>query len=75
MVKYTRGGTMGVKNKLLSIRLNMGYKNAKDFAEFLGLTQSMYSIIENNKRAVTLDNAFKIAEKLNMKIEDIWYKE
>lgn len=64
-----------MKNKLLEIRLKLGYKNSKDFAEFLGLNKSMYSLIENNKRNVNLENAFDIAEKLNMKIEDIWYKE
>lgn len=64
-----------MKNRLLEIRLSMGYKNSKDFAEFLGLSKSMYSLIENNKRNVNLENAFLIAEKLNMKIEDIWYRE
>ncbi|MBY6915438.1 helix-turn-helix transcriptional regulator [Clostridium botulinum] len=66
---------MGVKNKLLEIRLSLGYKNSKDFADFLGINKSMYSLIENNKRVVNLENAFVIAEKLNMNIEDIWYKE
>ncbi|NFH80309.1 helix-turn-helix domain-containing protein [Clostridium botulinum] len=66
---------MGVKNKLLEIRLSLGYKNSKDFADFLGINKSMYSLIENNKRVVNLENAFAIAEKLNMNIEDIWYKE
>jgi DNA-binding XRE family transcriptional regulator len=64
-----------VRNRLLEIRLKLGYKNSKDFAEFLGINKSMYSLIENNKRNVNLENAFDIAEKLNMKIEDIWYKE
>ncbi|MBU3087451.1 helix-turn-helix domain-containing protein [Clostridium gasigenes] len=64
-----------VKNRLLEIRLGLGYKYAKDFAVFLGLKGSMYSLIENNKKNVNLDNAFEIAEKLNMNIEDIWYKE
>lgn len=64
-----------VKNRLLEIRLQLGYKNSKDFAEFLGINKSMYSLIENNKRNVNLENAFDIAEKLNMKVEDIWYKE
>lgn len=66
---------MGVKNKLLEIRLKLGYKNSKDFAEFLGINKSMYSLIENNKRNVNLENAFDISQKLNMNIEDIWYKE
>lgn len=64
-----------LKNKLLEIRLKLGYKNSKDFADFLGVNKSMYSLIENNKRNVNLENAFDIAEKLNMKIEDIWFKE
>lgn len=64
-----------LKNKLLEIRLKLGYKNSKDFANFLGINKSMYSLIENNKRNVNLENAFDIAEKLNMKIEDIWFKE
>ncbi|WP_105176832.1 helix-turn-helix transcriptional regulator [Clostridium cagae] len=66
---------MSVKNKLLEIRLSLGYKNSKDFADFLEINKSMYSLIENNKRVVNLENAFAIAEKLNMNIEDIWYKE
>lgn len=64
-----------LKNRLLEIRLKMGYKNSKDFAKFLGISNSMYSMLENNKRVVGLDNAFIISEKLNMKIEDIWYRE
>lgn len=64
-----------LKNKLLKIRLERGYKNSKDFAEFLGINSSTYSKIENNKKDVNLENAFKIAEKLNMKIEEIWYRE
>ncbi|KIS22002.1 helix-turn-helix transcriptional regulator [Clostridium botulinum] len=63
---------MSIKNKLLNIRLSMGYKHAKDFAYFLGIGKSNYSLIENNKKQVTLDQAFKIAKKLNMKLEDIF---
>lgn len=66
---------MGIKNKLLEIRLRMGYKNAKDFAKLIGISSSTYSLIENNRKSVNLENAFLISEKLNMKIEDIWYKE
>lgn len=63
---------MPIKNKLLEIRLKLGYKNAKDFADFLGLGKSNYSLIENNKKQVTLEQAFKIAKKLNMSIEEIF---
>lgn len=61
-----------VKNRLLEIRLQLGYKKQKEFAEHLGLNDKTYSQIENNKKQVSLDNAFKISQKLNMKIEDIW---
>ena len=64
-----------VKNRLLEIRLKLGYKYAKDFANYLEIKGSTYSLIENNKKNVNLDNAFEIAEKLNMKIDDIWYRE
>ncbi|UYZ39097.1 helix-turn-helix domain-containing protein (plasmid) [Clostridium beijerinckii] len=63
-----------LKNKLLEIRLELGYKNSKDFASFLEINKSMYSLVENNKRNVNLENAYDIAKKLNMRIEDIWYK-
>ncbi|KEI75864.1 helix-turn-helix transcriptional regulator [Clostridium botulinum] len=63
---------MSIRNRLLDIRLSMGYKHAKDFACFLGIGKSNYSLIENNKKQVTLDQAFKIAKKLNMKLEDIF---
>lgn len=63
---------MPIKNILLQIRLNMGYKHAQDFAEVLGIGKSNYSLIENNKKQVTLEQAFKIARKLNMSIEEIF---
>lgn len=62
-----------LKNRLLEIRLKRGYKNAKDFADFLGVTNSMYSMLENNKRSASLETAYNIAQKLDLKIEDIWY--
>lgn len=64
-----------VRNKLLEIRLKLGYKKQQDFAEFLGINRNTYSLIENNKKSVNLDNAFLIAAKLGMRIEDIWYRE
>jgi len=64
-----------VKNKLLQIRLGLGYKFQKEFAEVLKMSAKDYNLIENNKKGTSLANAFLIAEKLNMKIEEIWYKE
>lgn len=61
-----------IKNRLLDIRLSKGFKTQKEFAEHIGINDKTYSQIENNKKQVGLDNAFKIAIKLNMSIESIW---
>ncbi|NFN14576.1 helix-turn-helix transcriptional regulator [Clostridium botulinum] len=66
---------MGVKNKLLEIRLSLGYKKQKDFAKFLGIGNSYYSKLENNKDKLTIDTLFNIANKLNININDIVYYE
>jgi DNA-binding XRE family transcriptional regulator len=50
----------------------MGYKNQQDFGNFLGIGKSNYSLIENNKKQVTLEIALKIAHKLNRPVEDIF---
>jgi DNA-binding XRE family transcriptional regulator len=61
-----------VKNKLLEIRLQMGYKFQKDFAEYLGMEQQDYNRIENNKKQVSLETGISIAQKLNMPLEEIF---
>ena len=45
---------------------------SKEFAEMLGVNYTTYSKIENNKKSVSLENAYIIAKKLNRNIEDIW---
>lgn len=60
-----------VKNRLLEIRLKLGYKYAKDFAEFLGINNQQYSRYEVNKSQPTLETAYKIAKKLNIPIEEL----
>ncbi|EOR27400.1 hypothetical protein A500_04636 [Clostridium sartagoforme AAU1] len=64
-----------LKNRLLEIRLKLGYKFQKDFAEMLGMSKKDYNLVENNKKGTSLENAIDIAEKLNMKVEDIWFRE
>ena len=64
-----------LRNRLLEIRMKLGYKFQKDFAEFLGMSKKDYNLIENNKKGISLEKAIDIAEKLNMKVEDIWFKE
>ena len=62
-------------NRLKEIRMKEYMMNSGQFAEMLGINSSTYSMIENGKRGVSLENAFSIAQKLNKKIEDIWYRE
>lgn len=64
-----------VKNRLKEIRMKEYMMNSSQFSELLGVKLSNYSQIENNKKSVSLENAIDIAEKLNRKIEDIWYRE
>jgi putative transcriptional regulator len=61
-----------IKNNLLEIRLKMGYRFQKDFAEWLGMEQQDYNRIENNKKQVSLETALQIAQKLNMPVEEIF---
>ncbi|SNS04400.1 DNA-binding transcriptional regulator, XRE-family HTH domain [Anaerovirgula multivorans] len=66
---------MKVKNKFLEIRLQMGYKFQKDFAEFLGLSQYQYNRYERNERQPSLEVTLDICgtNKLNMDPRDIFY--
>lgn len=64
-----------VKNNLKEIRMREYMLNSSEFAKLLGISLSTYSQIESNKKNVSLENALIISEKLNRKIEDIWYRE
>lgn len=64
-----------VKNKLLEIRLRLGYKKQKDFAEYLGFKQPQYNKLENNVSQLTLDQLFDISRKLELDINEIVFYE
>lgn len=64
-----------VKNKLKEIRMKEYMLTSSEFAKYLGINLGTYSQIENCKKSVSLENAMIIAEKLNRKIEDIWYRD
>nr|WP_207716928.1 helix-turn-helix transcriptional regulator [Clostridium beijerinckii] len=70
-----RGGIVGVKNKLLEIRLQLGYKKQKDFADYIGVSQVSYNKWENNSNQPSLEMVLKISNKLNLKIDEIVYLE
>lgn len=66
-----------VRNKLLEIRLKLGYKFQKDFAEYLGLSQYQYNRYERNENQPSLKVILDICskEKLNIDPRDIFYLE
>ncbi|WP_297521611.1 helix-turn-helix transcriptional regulator [uncultured Clostridium sp.] len=64
-----------IKNNLLNLRLERKYKKQKDFAAFLGISESYYNKLENNKSVMTVDTLFQIAKKLNIDINEIVFEE
>lgn len=68
---------LGVKNRFLEIRLRMGYKFQKDFAEFLGLSQYQYNRYERNENQPALEVILKTCgpDKLNMDPRELFYLE
>lgn len=69
-----------IRNNLEAIRLQLGYKFQKDFADWLGINVSMYCLYENNKKTKPDPNVmFLIYDKIkgrmpDIKFEDIFYK-
>lgn len=60
--------------KLKQVRKQYGY-TIYDMARFLSITPSFYSQIENKKRRLFYDTAFKIATIFNMRPDDLFYTE
>ncbi|WP_143765855.1 helix-turn-helix transcriptional regulator, partial [Clostridium beijerinckii] len=57
------------------IRLQLGYKKQKDFADYIGVSQVSYNKWENNSNQPSLEMVLKISNKLNLKIDEIVYLE
>lgn len=64
---------MGVKNKLKEIRMREYMMESKEFAKFLQENITTYSNWELGVSKPNLEKALQIGNKLNKKIEDIWY--
>ncbi len=62
-----------IKNRLLEIRLQMGYKYQHEFANLLGVHKYQYSRYENNLVQPSLEVMYKIAKKIGKPIEEIIY--
>ncbi|MCY6957975.1 helix-turn-helix transcriptional regulator [Clostridium brassicae] len=65
---------MAIKNRLLEIRLDKGYKFQKDFAEYLNVSTWLYNRWEKNAVQPSTEALLDISLKLNIKMEDIVYK-
>lgn len=50
-------------------------KSKKEIAEKMGVSQTVLSRWINNKSKPSLDNAFKLAELLNCKVDDLYEKD
>ena len=66
---------LGVKNRLKEIRMREHMLSSKDFAKMLGVNYTTYSNWETGISKPTLDAAFQISQKLNKKVDEIWYSE
>lgn len=66
---------MGIKNRLLEIRLQRGYKFQKNFAEYLGIGQYQYNRYEKNKTQPNLETTYMILKKLEINFFNLFYEE
>jgi DNA-binding XRE family transcriptional regulator len=63
---------MQVKNKLKEILDSKGIKYSF-VAEQIGMAKGTFSNLINNKYSTSIEYAFKIAELLDMRIDEIFY--
>lgn len=59
---------------LKEIRLKNNY-TCKQMAEFLGISKPFYWQLENDKRTLTYNMAFKIASIFKLKPDDLFFTE
>ncbi|EPS47202.1 helix-turn-helix transcriptional regulator [Clostridium botulinum] len=62
-----------VKNRLKEIRMKEYLMNQTEFASMLGFDLKTVSNWERGISTPTLERAIKVSEKLNKKVNDIWY--
>ena len=62
-----------VKNRLREIRMREYMMDPEEFAALINVNIKSYYSYERDFSKPTLEKALEIANKLNKKIEDIWY--
>ena len=65
---------MAVKNRLKAIRHDHRM-NQTQFAEYIGVTRSLYNRWEHQRSQPNQEWMLKLAKRLNIKVEDIFYLE
>jgi putative transcriptional regulator len=68
-------GEIMIRNNLLKIRLSLGYKFSKDFAEYLDVNANLYGRWESNAAQPSGENLLKICNRTGLTIQDILYEE
>ena len=64
---------MGLKNRLRQIRHSMCIDKQITMANMLNLTQPQYNRYEKNQIQPSFEMGIKIAKKLGMSVEEIFY--
>ena len=60
-----------MQNNVQKLRIEAGYKSAKEFAEKCNLKLSSYIHYENSQSRIPLENAVKIADTLDCSLDDL----
>ncbi len=66
---------MNVKNRLKEIRMKEYMMSSVEFSKLLEVPISTYSQWENGSSNPPIAKCFEIADKLNKRLEEIWYSE
>ena len=62
-----------IKNRLKEIRMKEYMLSQIEFCKILEIPNTTYSNWESGVSRPTLEQSFNISDKLNKKLEDIWY--
>ena len=65
---------MEIRNRLKEIRMKEYTMDRIEFAEFLNVNIKTYYSWENGNRIPSLDQCLDISNKLNISVNEIWYK-
>ena len=60
-----------MNTNIQNLRINAGFKSAREFAETSGIKLSTYTNYEKDSSRIPLENAVKIANALNCTLDDL----